>query len=254
MLFIINLQTVVSFTTYTMDLFSAVYITFYAVTGLALFGLLFNIYKAYQNKSKAFLSVLFVGAIIFVWLSLQAYLANNNFYLSDTKSLPPRFLLAIVPPLLFIIFILIYKKERILKMPGKWMTFFHVIRVPIELVLYGLFMEKLIPEIMTFSGRNYDIIIGLSAPVMAMLFYSNTSIHKRWIQIWNVIGIAFLVNVVFYGIFSTPYPFQMYGLEQANIAVLQYPIIWLPSFLVPAVLFFHLACLMQLLNKNHPGY
>ncbi len=237
-----------------MDLFSTVYITFYGVTGIALFGLLFIIFKAYENKARAIRSVLKIGTIILFWLGLQAFLANNNFYLSDTKSIPPRLLFGILPALIFVIFILLYKKERILKMPGKWMTFFHIIRVPVELVLYGLFMEKLIPEVMTFAGRNYDIIIGLSAPVMAMLFYSNTSIHKRWIQIWNIIGLAFLINIVFYGIFSTPYPFQIFGLEQSNIAVLQYPVIWLPSFIVPCVLFFHLACLMQLLNKNHSGY
>lgn len=237
-----------------MDLFNKVYITFYSVTAIAIFGLLFIIYKAYENKSKAYLNVLYIGGLILVWLSLQGYLANNDFYLSDTKSVPPRLLFAILPPFIFVLLILIYKKDLILRMPGKWMTFFHVIRVPIELVLYGLYLEKLLPEEMTFAGRNFDIVIGLSAPVMAMLFYSNTSIHKRWIQIWNVIGLAFLINIVFHGIFSTPYPFQLFGLEQSNIAVLQYPVVWLPSFIVPSVLFFHLACLMQLLNKNHPGY
>lgn len=236
-----------------MDLFSTVNITFYITVLLAFFGIILIIYRSYEDKSKAKVPILITGLVIWAWLTLLAFLANNDFFLK-LEDMPPRLLLAPVPPLLFIAYIAIFKTRFILRLPGKWMTFFHVLRVPVELVLYGLFLEEQVPEIMTFTGRNFDILIGLTAPVMAMLFYSNTSIHKPWMVFWNFLGLALLINVVFYGIFSTPYPFQLFGSAQANIAVLQYPIIWLPSFIVPSVAFFHIACLIQLLNKNHPGY
>lgn len=248
------MQSVVSFTPVFMDPFNSINLTFYGIVIVAFFSLLFIIRRAYDNKSKGTGIAIYSGFVLIIWLSLQAFLANNNFYLSDTSSFPPRLLLAILPPFIIIIYLLISKGDFIEILPGKWMTFFHVIRVPVELVLYGLFMEKMIPEVMTFAGRNYDILIGLSAPVMAMLFYSNTSIHKRWIIAWNILGLVFLVNVVSHGILSTPYPFQQFGLDQPNIAVLQYPVIWLPSFIVPVVLFFHLVCIKQLLRKDHPGY
>jgi hypothetical protein len=236
-----------------MDLFNTVYITFYITVLLAFFGIVLIIYRSYEDKSKAMAPMLITGLLIWAWLTLHAFLANNDFYL-QVEEMPPRLLLAPLPPLLFIIYVAIFKKRIMLRLPGKWMTFFHVVRVPVELVLYGLFLEGQIPELMTFTGRNFDILVGLTAPVMAMLFYSNTSIHKPWMVLWNFLGLALLINVVFHGIFSTPYPFQLFGEEQANIAVLQYPVIWLPAFIVPAVAFFHIACLMQLLNKNHPGY
>jgi hypothetical protein len=237
-----------------MDLTNLIYSTFYALVGIAFFGVLFIVYKsAYLSKNKV-LTLFLVAVGLFSWLTIQAYLANNEFYTNSTEEFPPRLIFAILPPLLLIIYLSIYQGDFMRSLSGKWMTFFHVIRVPVELVLYGLFLEGEVPELMTFSGRNYDILIGLSAPVISMLFYSNTSIHKPWVIIWNFIGLALLANVVIHGILSTPYPFQVFAFDQANIAVLKYPVIWLPSFVVPSVLFFHLACLKQLLVKDHPGY
>lgn len=237
-----------------MELFEYTTFTFYFVVALSVFGLLFIIYRSKENHGFSNTKVSLIALVLFVWLGIQAYLANNDFYLTATDEFPPRLLLAIFPPLLIIIYLSIFQRKFMLSLSGKWMTFFHVIRVPVELVLYGLFLEEQIPEVMTFSGRNFDILIGLSAPVMSMLFYSNTAIHKPWVIIWNFLGIALLVNVVGHGILSTPYPFQVFGLEQPNIAVLQYPVIWLPCFIVPCVFFFHIACLQQLLKKDHPGY
>ncbi len=237
-----------------MDLFSTVYIIFYVIVGIAFYSLIFIVLRSFEDKSKAIKPILIISLTIWLWLTLQAFLANNSFYLTSMESMPPKLLFALLPPLIAMVLIVLYKRAFILRLPGKWMTFFHVLRLPVELVLYGLYMQNLIPEIMTFSGRNFDILVGMTAPIMAMLFYSNTSIRKIWMIVWNIFGLAMLLNILFYGIFSTPYPFQLFGFDQPNIAVLQYPIIWLPSFIVPCVLFFHIACLTQLLNKSHPGY
>lgn len=229
-------------------------ITFYSVVILALGSLIFIFLRNRKESKTRKRTVFLITTGILIWLTIQALLAGNDFYM-DTENGPfPEMILAIGPPLLLIIYLAIFQKDWVRKLPGKWMTFFHVIRVPIELVLYGLFLNKLIPEVMTFSGRNFDIFVGLSAPVMSMLFYSNTSIQKIWMQIWNIIGLMLLINIVFHGIFSTPIPMQLFGLDQPNIALLQYPFIWLPSFLVPCVLFFHIACLLQLFEKDKPGY
>ncbi|HVF96549.1 MAG TPA: hypothetical protein VM871_04480, partial [Flavisolibacter sp.] len=39
-----------------------------------------------------------------------------------------------------------------------------------------------------------------------------------------------------------------FAFDQPNIAVLYFPFIWLPSFIVPVVLLSHLVCIRQLLK------
>ncbi|MDB6080057.1 MAG: putative transrane protein of unknown function, partial [Akkermansiaceae bacterium] len=45
---------------------------------------------------------------------------------------------------------------------------------------------------------------------------------------------------------SAPFPFQRLALDQPNVAILSFPFIWLPTFIVPVVLFTHLASIRQL--------
>ena len=44
-------------------------------------------------------------------------------------------------------------------------------------------------------------------------------------------------------------PFQQFGFDQPNIAMLYSPFVWLPCFIVPTVLFSHLVCIRKYLKK-----
>lgn len=122
----------------------------------------FIFYKA-ANTSKASL------AIIVIWLLLQGAIALTGFY-TNTHTIPPRFVLLIGFPLLFIILLFATKKGRqyIDSLNSKYLTLLHVVRIPVEVVLYLLFLYKKVPVSMTFEGSNLDIFSGISAP---FIFY-----------------------------------------------------------------------------------
>ena len=65
-----------------------------------------------------------------------------------------------------------------------------VVRIPVELVLYGLFLEKAVPEIMTFEGRNFDILAGISAPIVAYLYSKRK--NSKLLIIWNILGLSLI--------------------------------------------------------------
>src|ERR1700722_12271668 len=46
----------------------------------------------------------------------------------------------------------------------KSLSLVHIVAIPVEIVLYWLFIYKAIPKLMTFEGRNFDILSGLSVP------------------------------------------------------------------------------------------
>jgi len=185
------------------------------------------------------------------WLFFQTVLAVGGFYLT-TDSLPPRLpLFGIFPALLLIITLFIFAWENFIsRLPIKILTILHVIRIPVELVLLWLFQAGQIPQLMTFEGRNYDILSGLTAPLIYWLAFRDGKINRLILKVWNVFALGLLINIVVTAVLSFPFPFQQLAFEQPNRAVLYFPFVWLPSVIVPIVLFCHLASLWQLFSKD----
>lgn len=192
-----------------------------------------------------------VLSILFTWLAAQAVISITGFYYRNTLAQPPAFLLATLPNVLAILLLFITKRGRVFidGMNLKVLTILHVIRIPVELVLLWLCIHKMVPQIMTFEGRNFDILSGISAPIIYYLAFRKEAYNRRLLLVWNIICILLLVNIVGIAIFSAPFAFQRFGLDQPNIAVLYFPYIWLPACVVPVVLLSHIASLRLLLKK-----
>lgn len=128
----------------------------------------------------------------------------------------------------------------------KSLSILHVIRIPVEMILYWLFAYKTVPELMTFEGRNFDILSGLTAPFIFYFGFKTKQLGRKVILIWNFICLGLLLNIVTNAILSAPFTFQKFAFDQPNIAVLYFPFNWLPSIIVPLVLFSHLVTIRQL--------
>jgi hypothetical protein len=189
--------------------------------------------------------------ILLAWLFIQAVVALTGFY-QDTSVLPPRFLLAIGPPVVLIVLLCLTRRGRrfIDSLNLETLTLLHIIRIPVEIVLFWVFLHKGIPEVMTFEGRNLDIISGITAPVIYYLGFVRGKLWPRTILAWNLICLALLINIVTTAILSTPYPFQKFGFDQPNVAIFYFPFVWLPAMIVPVVLFSHVAAIRKLIGKS----
>ena len=199
-------------------------------------------YRA-TNNSKITLPILLT------WLALQAFIGLSGFY-TMTDTIPPRFLLLVLPPILFITGLFATSKGRqfIDSLDIKTLTILHTVRILVEIVLFWLFVNKTVPQLMTFEGRNFDILSGLTAPVIFYFGFIRKQLDRKIILIWNFICLGLLINIVANAVLSAPFPFQKFGFDQPNIAILYFPFIWLPSCIVPLVLLSHLAAIRQLLN------
>ncbi|WP_462252049.1 hypothetical protein [Ferruginibacter sp.] len=201
-------------------------------------------YKA-ANHSTAVLLIL-IG-----WIILQTVLGLSGFYVNFT-ALPPRFIFLAAPALLLIavIFISTKGKQFIDGLSLKYLTILHIVRIPVELVLFWLFLNKAVPQLMTFEGRNFDIAAGITAPIVYYFGFIKKRLSKKIILLWNFICLALLINIVVNAVLSAPTPIQQFALEQPNIAVLYFPFNLLPAVIVPLVLFSHLAAIRQLLRSD----
>lgn len=190
------------------------------------------------------------GLSIFIWLGIHSMLAINNFYTSSFE-MPPRALLILMPPLIavFLALYLLWKSTYFSQLSLATMTNIHIFRFPLELIVFtGLASSGNIPELMTFSGANFDIAVGLTAPIIAYLYFHKKSISTKVLLAWHIGALLLLINISFLAVLSLPYPFQQFGINQPNIAVLNFPFVLLPALLVSVAYFCHIISIHKILT------
>jgi len=112
-------------------------------------------------------------------------------------------------------------------------------RVPVEWTLHRLFVEGVVPVQMTYAGRNFDILSGISAAMVALLLLAGRG-GRGLVLAWNLLGLGLLANIVVIAALSAPTPMRHFMNEPANRLPGMFPYVWLPTFLVQAALFGHI--------------
>jgi hypothetical protein len=211
----------------------------FILTSLATIGFFY-----YSNGKPKKLTLL-----IILWSIVHSILAFNGFY-ENTESIPPRFGLVLIPATLFIILGLLPKQQKwfLNERNSKISTFLHIVRLPVEIVLFELFIHKMIPELMTFNGRNFDILMGITAPIVGYFFMVN-KVGKKGLLIWNIIGLILVLSILTNGLLSAELPFQQFGFDQPNRGINYFPFVLLPALIVPIVIWTHLSDIIKLKNE-----
>lgn len=191
--------------------------------------------------------------LVSLWMLLLTLLSLIG-YLSDFSSFPPRMILVIVPPMALIVWYVLssYSNELVSKVPAVWIVKMQGFRVVVELFLWWAFIDQVIPIQMTFEGRNFDILVGLSAPLIS-IWWLKSGQQKPWrVIIWNVVGLILLFNIVIIAVLSMPTPNQYFFNEPANTLVATFPWIFLPGILVMLAFALHLLSIKQMIKmKDH---
>ena len=84
-----------------------------------------------------------------------------------------------------------------------WLLAFQGFRLPLELVLHAWVKQGVIPETMTWTGSNWDILSGIIALFLAP--FCRRSRAVAWIG--NIVGFVLLLNVGRVAVLSAPVPF-----------------------------------------------
>ena len=189
--------------------------------------------------------------VLLVWLFYTLIMGLSG-YLLDFTFMPPKLLLITLPPLLFILILFLSKDFHRFVQPfdNFWFIYPQSFRILMEFILWLLFRYKVIPVQMTFEGRNFDILIGVTAPLIAYYCFNKKSWSPKVAIIWNIAGLLLLANAVLVAILSTPYPFRVFMNNPVNTIVFYFPFVWLPSVVVPFALLLHLISLRRLIHDQ----
>lgn len=184
---------------------------------------------------------------LFGWAILQSAISLTGFY-QNWNALPPRFIFLVAPWVLLVVVLFNLKSGQVFidGLKIEWLTILHTVRIPVEITLYLVLLAKLIPQSMTFEGWNWDILSGISAPIIYYSVFKFRNASKRVLLVWNFICLGLLLNIVTIAVLSAKTPFQQFAFEQPNIGVTYFPFVLLPTLVVPLVLFSHLVAIRQL--------
>jgi hypothetical protein len=183
---------------------------------------------------------------IIIWMILVSVWSGSGI-MADFTLFPLNFAPVIVIPLISILLWTFSRNlgEVLIHIPAANIIRLQVFRFFVELLLWTLFVALVLPEQMTFEGRNFDILAGITAPLIAWLV-SRKKISKTGVILWNVVCLGLLINIVTVAILSVPSPIRVFMNEPANTIVASFPISWLPGFLVPLAYTLHFLSLRQI--------
>ena len=107
-------------------------------------------------------------------------------FLRDFSIFPPRIMIVLVIPLIAMVAITFSKTgTAILEfVPAKTIVLLQVFRVFVEILLWSMFLQNILPVQMSFEGRNFDVLSGLTAPLVAYRLVNN----RVALFIWNILS------------------------------------------------------------------
>jgi len=181
------------------------------------------------------------------WLALTGALAAAGVLRLDGG--PPRTML--LPPLAIAGSLLVLRRVPLDAIPRGAVIALQSFRIAVELVLWRLFVAGVVPAQMTFEGRNFDIVVGLTAIPIAIAAYGGGRRRTRLAAAWHLASLALLVNIVAIAVTSAPGPLRVFANEPANTFIGTFPFVWLPAFLVPVAAVGHIIGLRQ---ARRPAY
>lgn len=179
------------------------------------------------------------------WLAITAALAATGF-LSQWDAKPPHFPIVPIAALAGVVLLQLSKPVRAAlgAAPRHWPVAFQTFRIGVELSFWGLFLSGGAPVQVTFEGRNFDVLVGLSAPLIAFAI-ARFDLRPRLVITWNALGLAILFNTIFTTLSSLPGPLHRSWPGAAFTAFGDWPFVWIPAFLAPLAIFLHIFSIRQ---------
>jgi hypothetical protein len=196
---------------------------------------------------------LLTGAASALWMAATWALAESGLLRDwDRTPLPFALFILSIAVLAVVIAFSGYGRRLALFVPLWALVAVQAFRLPLELAMHGMFERGIMPEQMSYSGRNFDIVTGTTAIVVAALVAAGRG-GRTLVAIWNVLGLALLLNVVIVAILSTP-TFRYFGDDRLNVWVTYTPFVWLPAVMVLAAFAGHLVIFRALVGRRRRDF
>ena len=193
------------------------------------------------------------GAILLGWVVLAIILARNGFFVSqsDTKFKFPTIVYTFLP-IIMGVFILKYShsfQEILNSIPLHWLIGIQFLRTT-GVIFLILYFKHLVPGQFALPAGIGDFFVGITAPLVAYLYYKKKRNAKQIAKLWNIIGTLDLVLALTFGFLTSPTPIQIFALDNPNRLIGSYPLVLVPAFAVPLFILYHIYTFKKLKKEE----
>lgn len=228
------------------------YLTFSIIVTIAVFliSVLVIAYFAAKKLGKSFVFTLKVAMVLLSWFVLVFLFGKAGVFAADFWIIPG----IIIGFLLLFIFLkrvyfsaIIRAMARAASMPG--LIAIQTYRI-VGVGFLNLYRLGVLPAAFAFPSGYGDILVGVTAPLVAY-FYAKKYFYGRTLAIiWNIVGIADLVIAISVGILGYPRPLQVLPTTPSTEPLSLFPLALIPLFAVPLALLLHLLSLLVLRDQG----
>ena len=198
-----------------------------------------------SEKKKISFSVL---AVLILWLAAANLLGSAEIFRAHSYLVP---VVAFGIPYFAMKFISgsqIFSKV-IDSLPNHWIIGIQLYRL-LGIIFISLWLAGSMPAEFAIPAGVGDMIVGLSAPVVAYFILKKFQFAKKIAVLWNYVGIADLIIAMIMGPLTAPTLVQMLSFDAPNELIISYPLVTIPTFAVPFAFLLHLISLRILKSKN----
>ena len=195
--------------------------------------------SAYSTRSTA--APWPVGLFLVGWLAMAIALGVQGFFQATSATQIPPIAYGLLPPLLVGALGLAAAPtfRKIVDItPPHWIIGVHVLRL-VGVVFLILYAQQRLPAVFALPAGVGDALVGSTAPIVAYLWFVRHQWARPLAIVWNVLGLIDLFLAVTLGVLSAPGPLQLLAHDTPNTLITAFPLVVIPTFLVPLWVLLH---------------
>lgn len=218
------------------------WLTYYVVAGTVIMAtcLAFVFGSRSERPGRSIWRIIAAAFTLSGWFAVAIWIGKLDFYNGDTRPFP-TIEIGLGVPIIAGFFLSRTKAGRAFV---QGLSQLELVSVQLYRVLGGVFLllwaQGKMPALFAWPAGIGDVLVGVSAPFVAR------SGNSSAIRVWNILGIMDLVVAVGTGFLTSPSRLQLFSFTEPNLLITAFPLVLVPTFLVPASILLHIFSLRKL--------
>lgn len=191
------------------------------------------------------------GIVLSLWLVLVLLFSRDGFFLKLSLHPLPNIALLFVPIIVGVTILarVVTFQKVVDAIFQPWLIGVQTMRI-MGAAFLTLYARGLMPFEFAIPAGIGDIVVGVTAPFVALVLFFNHSLGRNVAIAWNIIGFLELTVSIFLGFFTSPTPYQLLALSNPNELLFDFPLALVPVFAVPLSLLLHIFSLRVLFKRS----
>jgi hypothetical protein len=187
------------------------------------------------------------AAVLAGWFAFAVALAILGVYSAATSRIPTIQFGVVIP--ILIGGLMIWRWPAVSRLidavPRHWVIAIQFYRVE-GVTFLVLYVAHLLPGLFALPAGVGDVAVGLAAAGIGIGAIGGRPLRASTVLRWNLLGIADLIIAVSTGFLTAPSAFQLFAFDRPNELISMFPLVLIPTFLVPLAILLHIISLIQL--------